>query len=90
MLARYAEGQKVRIVSLIDSCGRPNPQIQQYVNEIGTVVKSYCVTRDEFPDLSKMFIFPDVYCYDIRLDDSDVILPGIPEIAVEPCIFGYS
>ena len=87
MLAKYTEGQKVRIIALVDSHGKPDPQIQQYVGEVGTVVKVYCVTRDELPDLSKMFVYPDVYCYDVRLDERDAILLGIPEIALEPCIF---
>jgi DNA primase large subunit len=85
--ARYVGGQKVRIVALIDSQGRPNPQIQRFVNEVGTVVRSYCVSGDEFPDLNKMFVYPDVYCYDIRLDERDVVLFGVPEVALELCIF---
>ncbi|OGO24482.1 MAG: hypothetical protein A2144_01855 [Chloroflexi bacterium RBG_16_50_9] len=84
----YSVGQKVKIVPLVDSNGRADPQIQRYVNSIGTVVKSYCVTRDEMPDLSKMFIYPDVYCCDVRLDESGTILPGIPEAALEPYLPG--
>ena len=87
MMANYTEGQKVRIVALIDSHGRPDPQIQKHVNRIGTVIKSYCVTKDEMPELSKMFVYPDVYCCDVRLDDGS-ILPGIPEAALELCISG--
>ena len=84
MMARYSEGQKVRIVALIGNNGKPDPQIQRHVNEVGTVVKSYCVTRDELPDLSKMFLYPDVYCCDVRLDGGEIILPGVPEVALEP------
>jgi len=84
MTARYVEGQQARIVSLIDSHGKPDPQIKQYVNEIGTVVKSYCVTRDEISGVEKMFDTRDVYCYDIWLDKYDIVLKGIPEVALEP------
>ena len=87
MDARYVGGQRVRIVALIDSYGRPDLQMQKFVNEVGTVIRSYCVSGDEFPDLSKMFVYPDVYCYDIRLDECDVVLFGVLEVALELCIF---
>jgi hypothetical protein len=87
MMTQYVEGRRVRILALIDSHGQPDPQIQQHVNEVGTVVKSYCVTPDELPDLSKMFVYPDVYCCDIRLDDGGTILRGIPEVALELSTF---
>ena len=61
MLAKYTEGQRVRIVALIGNNGKPDPQIQRYVGAVGTVLKVYCVTRDELPDLSKMFVYTDVY-----------------------------
>ena len=84
MTARYAEGKKVRIVTLIDSLGRPDPQIKQYVDATGTVIKSYCVTRDEILGVEKMFTADDVYCHDIRLDKYDIVLKGIPEVALAP------
>ena len=84
MTVRYVEGQKVRIVPLIDSRGMPDPQIRQYVDEVGIVIKSYCVTRDEISGAEKMFETHDVYCYDIWLDQYDVVLRGIPEVALEP------
>jgi hypothetical protein len=87
MIARFVEGQKVRIGTLVDSQGRLDQQVQRHVREVGTVVKVYCVTRDELPDLSKMFVYPDVYCCDVRLDEDDVVLTGIPEIALEPHVF---
>ena len=86
MFAKYSEGQKVRIVALIDGDGRPDLQIQRYVSEVGAVVKAYCVTKDEMPDLSKMFVYPDVYCYDIQFDGDGTVLSGIPEVALEPYI----
>jgi hypothetical protein len=57
------------------------------VNKTGTVVKSYCITRDEMPGLSKMFVYLDVYSYDVRLDKDGDIVRGIPEIALEPYVF---
>jgi hypothetical protein len=85
--AKFPEGQKVRIRSLIGTDGRRDPQLQHYVNNTGTVVKSYCVTRDEMPDLSKMFVYPDVYCYDVRLDADGIVVHGVPEVALEPHVY---
>ena len=85
MTAKYVEGQKVRIVALIDGFGRPDLLIQQYVNKTGTVVKSYCISRDEIWE--KMLKLDNVDCYDVRLDNDDIILPGIPEVALEPHLF---
>ena len=84
MTVRYVEGQKVRIVKLIDSLGKADPQISKYVDEIGTVIKAYCVTRDEIPGVEKMFETQDVYCYDIWFAQYDFVLRGIPEVALEP------
>ena len=85
MYPGYAEGQRVKIIPLIGSDGRPDPLVQRHVDKTGTVARSYCITRDEFPDLSKMFVYPDVYCCDVRLDGDGAILPAIPEVALEPC-----
>lgn len=85
MDAKYVEGQRVRIVDLFDSRGWPDRQIKPHVGKIGTVVKSYCVSRDEISGVEKMFDVRDVYCYDIWLDEYGVVLPGIPEVALEPC-----
>ena len=82
MTAKYNVGQKVKIVTLIDGFGRTDPLIQQHVNETGTVVKSYCISKDEIWE--KMLKLEDVDCYDVRLDNDGTILPGIPEVALEP------
>jgi len=87
MIAKYSEGQKVKIIPLVGTDGYADLQIRRHVNKTGTVVKSYCITRDEMPDLSKMFVYPDVYSYDVRLDKDGDIVRGIPEIALEPKIF---
>ncbi|MFC1942022.1 hypothetical protein ACFLWU_02255 [Chloroflexota bacterium] len=84
MAVQYTAGQRVRILALIGNDGRADPQIQRYVNEIGTVVKAYCITRDEFPDLSKMVVYLDIDCYDVQLEGDGTILPGIPSVALEP------
>ena len=83
MNARYNEGQRVKLVLLIGSDGRPEPELQRYVNATGTVVRVYPMTRDEFPDLSKMFVYEDTYCYHVRLDGSGQVLAGVPEAALE-------
>ncbi len=57
------------------------------MDKTGTVVKSYCIMRDEMPDLSKMFVYPDVYSYDVRLGKDGDIVRGIPEIALETYVF---
>jgi hypothetical protein len=87
MEPRYSEGQKVKIIDLVGTDGYADLQIRRHVNKTGTVVKSYCITRDEMPDLSKMFVYPDVYSYAVRLDEDENIVRGIPEIALEPYIF---
>ncbi|OGO41992.1 MAG: hypothetical protein A2137_00290 [Chloroflexi bacterium RBG_16_58_8] len=90
MIAKYREGQKVRVLPLVGSDGRADRQVGRHVGKSGEVVKAYCVTRDEMPDLNKMFVYPDVYCYDVRLDDNGNILRGIPEAALEPQLFKRS
>jgi len=87
MIAKYNEDQKVKIIDLVGTDGYADRQIRQHVDKTGTVVKSYCITRDEMPDLSKMFVYPDVYSYDVRLDKDGDIVRGIPEIALEPYVF---
>ena len=82
---KYTEGQRVKIVTLIDGFGRPDPRLQSYVHETGTVVKSYYVSADEMWE--KTLKLQDVYCYDVRLDGDGTVLPGIPEVALEPDAF---
>jgi hypothetical protein len=79
--ARYSEGQKVRIIKLIDGFGRPDPRVKEYVGKTGEVVGSYFVSGDEVWE--KTLKFEDVYCYDIRLDGGGDITRGIPEVGLE-------
>jgi hypothetical protein len=82
MEQKYAAGQRVKFVAIAGSDPTMDRQINALAGQIGTIVKSYCVTRDEMPDLIKMFVYSDVYSYDIRLDGGDIIR-GIPEPALE-------
>jgi hypothetical protein len=86
MIPKFTEGQKVRILKLIDGFGRPDPRLQQYIDKTGTVVKSYCISPDEIWE--KMLILNIVYCYDVHLDGDGTIVRGLPEIALVPCIPG--
>jgi hypothetical protein len=86
MMAKYSEGQRVKIVTLIDGFGRPDPRVRPYIDKTGTVVKSYCVSPDEVWE--KMLILNIIYCYDVRLEGDGTIVRGIPEVALEPCIPG--
>ena len=78
---RYAEGQKIRIIPLIDGFGRPDPRIGEWVEKTGEVVKSYYVSGDEVWE--KTLKLEDTYCYDIRLDSNADTVRGIPERALE-------
>jgi hypothetical protein len=82
MMAKYSEGQRVKILKLIDGFGRPDPRLEQYIDKTGTIVKSYCISPDEIWE--KMLIVNIVYCYDVRLEGDGTIVRGIPEVALEP------
>ena len=86
MLARYVEGQKVKILKLIDGFGRPDPRLQPYIDKKGIVVKAYCISVDEMWE--KTLKLEDVYCYDVQLEGDDTVVRGIPEVALEPYISG--
>jgi hypothetical protein len=79
---KYAVGQRVKFVKIKGSDPAIDRQINALAGKTGTIVKAYCVTRDEMPDLIKMFIYTDVYSYDIQLDSGDMER-GIPEAALE-------
>ena len=86
MNAKFVEGQKVRILKLIDGFGRPDPRMQAYVDRTGVVVGFYYLSADEMWE--KTLKLEDVFCYDVRLDGDGAVLPGIPEVALEPCVPG--
>ena len=84
MDARFTEGQRVRILKLIDGFGRPDPRVREYIDKTGTVVKSYYVSPDEVWEKTLKLL--DVYCYDVRLDGDGTTVRGLPEMALEPVI----
>ncbi|HEY97408.1 MAG TPA: hypothetical protein G4O16_04425 [Dehalococcoidia bacterium] len=82
---RYATGQKVRIITLIDGFGRPDQRVNEWVGKTGEVVKWYYVSGDEVWE--KTLKFEDTYCYDVRLDGGGDTVRGIPERALELIIY---
>ena len=80
MNPKYSEGQKVRIIPLIDGFGRPDPRVKEFVGKTGVVVKSYYVSQDEIWE--KVLKLEDVYCYDVRLDGDGDMARGIPEVGL--------
>jgi hypothetical protein len=84
MNPRFYQGQKVRIIKLIDGFGRPDPRVKEYIGRTGEVIRSYLVSGDEVWE--KTLKFEDVYCYDIRLEGDGDIARGIPEVGLEPLL----
>ena len=81
---KYSSGQKVKIITLIDGFGRPDPRVKEYVGRAGEIVKSYYVSRDDVWE--KVLKLEDVYCYDVRLDGEGEMARGIPEFGLEAII----
>ena len=79
----YREGQRVKFVKIKGSDPGMDRLINAQAGKTGTIVKSYCVSKDEMPDLIKSVVYIDVYSYDIRLDNGD-IERGIPQPALKP------
>jgi hypothetical protein len=79
---KFSAGLRVKFVTIAGSDPAMDRQINVMAGKCGTIIRSYCVTKDEMPDLIKMFVYNDVYSYDIKLDDADIIR-GIPEPALE-------
>jgi hypothetical protein len=77
---KYSNGQRVKIIKLIDGFGRPDPRVGEFVGKTGEVVKSYHVSGDEVWE--KTLKFEDTYCYDVELDGGDTAR-GIPEYGLE-------
>ena len=86
MEPRYSGGQKIKVIPLIDGFGRPDPRVREWVGKTGEIVKSYYVSGDEVWEKTLKFL--DTYCYDIRLDGGGETVRGIPEVALEPRLFG--
>ena len=88
MEAKYAKGQKVRIISLRDEHLKArHPHIEEFVSETGVIVESrwYGVTESYSPSGERPHVI-DHHIYDVRLDKDGKIIRAIPEYALEPLI----
>ncbi|MCJ7605969.1 MAG: hypothetical protein MUO19_08070 [Dehalococcoidales bacterium] len=74
----------MKILPLTGSDASADRRLTPYVGKTGTVVGVWCLTKDEMPELSKSFVYPDVWCCDVRLDEDGTVVRGIPEVALEP------
>ena len=88
MEPKYKEGQKVKILELIDGFGRRDPRLQAYTGRTGEVVGSYYLSEDEMWEKTLKLV--GVYCYDVWLDNDDAIVRGTPEIALEAAVLKHS
>jgi hypothetical protein len=79
---KYSLGQKVKIITLIDGFGKPDPRVNAWIGKTGEVVNFYYVSAIEVWE--KTLNPVDIYCYDIRLDEGGDIVRGIPEVGLEP------
>ncbi|OGO02135.1 MAG: hypothetical protein A2Y90_03010 [Chloroflexi bacterium RBG_13_52_12] len=81
MEQKYQEGQRVKIITLIDGFGRSDPRVTDWVGKTGEVVKYYYAS---FSEVWEKTLKPaDTYCYNVRLDESGEIARGIPEVGLE-------
>jgi hypothetical protein len=82
MEPKYSEGQRVKIITLIDGFGRKDPRVTDWVGQTGEVVKCFYAS---FSEVWEKTLKPlDAYCYDIKLDGTGDIARGIPETGLEP------
>ncbi len=81
---KYSNGQKVKIITLIDGFGRLDPRVKEWVGKTGEVAKSYFVSGDEVWE--KTLEFENTYCYDVKLDGDGSIARAIPEVGLEHII----
>ncbi len=81
---KYSIGQKVKIITLIDGYGRIDPRVTDWVGQTGEIVNLYYISGSEIWEKTLRMV--DVYSYDVRLDDGDIVR-GIPEIGLEACPF---
>ena len=81
---KYSAGQRVRFIKIKGSDPAIDREINYMAGKTGTIVGYFCVSKDEMPDLTKMFVYPDVFSYNIQLDETGDIIRGIPEAALAP------
>jgi hypothetical protein len=77
----YKDGHRVEFVKIKGSDPTMDRLINALAGKTGTIVKSYCVSRDEMPDLIKSIVYTDVYSYDVQVDNGE-IERGIPQPAL--------
>jgi hypothetical protein len=78
----YHEGQRVKFVKIKGSDPSMDRLINAPMGKTGTIIKSYCVSKDEMPDLIKSVVYIDVYSYDVQVDNGE-IERGIPQPALK-------
>jgi len=79
-MPRYAKGQRIQVVSAINSEGDPKyPDMEIHVGKFGVIIEYYSIgfQAETLPS--------DYYVYEIRLDSDDSIT-AIPEDAFTPLI----
>jgi hypothetical protein len=79
-MPRYAKGQRVQVVSAIDSEGKPKYRdVETHVGKFGVIVEYYRIgfKAENLPN--------DYYVYETRLDNDNNII-AIPEDALRPLI----
>ena len=88
MGAKYAKGQKVRIISLRDEhLKTEHPHIEEYVSQTGVIVESHWFGISEhYRPGSKPPHIIDHHIYDVCLDRDRKIIRAIPEYALEPLV----
>lgn len=79
-MPRYAKGQRVHVISAVDSEGNPKyPDIEAHVGKLGVIVQYYRIGYKAQDALDDYFV------YEIRLD-SDNSTMAIAEDALRPLI----
>jgi hypothetical protein len=88
MGAKYAKGQKVRIISLRDEhLKAKHPHIEEYVSQTGVIIEShwYGISESYRPNSAHPHVV-DHHIYEVRLDKDLKIIGPIPEDALEPVV----
>ena len=84
MEAKYAKGQKVKIIEVKSVYGYSKyPEIQEYVNETGIVLESFFIPMRGLEGTTLEGEVYDRCIYEVRLDNS-TILKAVMEDALVP------
>ena len=86
MEAKYATGQKVRIISVQDKCLKAkHPYIEEYAFQTGAIAVSYWYgVNESYRIVGEHPHVIGYYIYDVRLDRDRQIYRAISEDALEP------